>query len=651
MTIDGQPSSPSFSPHPAATGNKPETSALSFRSLTSQIAYSLTCIDNIVRYIPNPAYYITRALHSSPGGFLTLLTLAGKCVTAVNASPYTPPSVNPSPTSAAMSAGMANSPVTIPSTPPYIPPPPQPGWMAELSNHGNPPENRAHNGGELIKEQISQSTIDRPPPIENRCIEKYAFLPPPRYSMVCPGTVFPADKIRNFQGEYLTCENAEYTYSRHPDPNDLAVWRARKDLAPDTMTDRLRKSSNPEKSATIYYPIKHAWKWEQCQLIKDPSICGTYEVCEVTKRTTRTDRNHQKRTESMICRNLPRTCYADVPVLSHQRCGQGKIDFSVEFLKKDLRQHHQGYDGIMPKGYELLPGEKETISVKISSTTGQLVPTLHISEARNQYTSSLSVRDPNINSLRCRENGYDRITFAIETGNRILSDSPNILSSHDRPVSDAIIWNGEFDVNGIYNARGYPRGLRLPTNGLQIFDAIMESVSEHSRSATLSVKVELYEPGLLWGEWLRSTAYFNKQSLHCQDEHNDSNDWTSICELRFDESPGDMIFHSQLPGVVYPLVKTFCYFAPAGCSDKTPSYRNDLVPGYRYTFKMSTGLDLPFYHYESFSRNSLDIPFEANPEIDLRTWQPFFWKVVRSTQYTALFAGAYSLVAYAANNR
>ncbi|USE38481.1 hypothetical protein [Endozoicomonas sp. SCSIO W0465] len=646
MTIDGPPPSPSFSPHHAARCNEPEASALSFRTLTNQATYSLTCIYDIARYIPNPAYYITRALHSSPGAFLTLLTLAGKCVTAVNASPYTPSSVNPSPTSAAT----ASSSATIPSAPPYIPPPPRPGWMPELNNNDNPPENPAHNGDNPVDEQISHAIIDRPPPIENRCIEKNLFFPPPRYSMVCLGTEFPAHQTRNFHSEYLSCKNAEYTYSRHPDPDDLAVWRARKDLPPETVTDRLRQSANPQKSATFSYPTELFWRWEQCQPILDSLICGTYEVCEVTERTTRTGRGHQKRAQSRRCRNLPRTCYADVPVLSHQRCGQGKIDFSVEFLKKDLRQHHpgyQGYDGIMPKGYELLPGEKETIAVTISSTSGRLLPKLDITDARNRYTPSLSVRDPEINSLQCRQDGYDRITFTVETGNRILSNPPNILSFPDHSASNAIIWGGELDVNGMYDARGYPRGLTFQTSGLPIFDAIMESVSGNARNAALSVKVELYEPGLLWGEWLRSTAYFNQHNLQCRDGHTNRSEWTSICELRFDQSPGDMIFHSQLPGVVYPLINAFCYFVPGGCSDKTPFFRNDLIPGDQYTFKVSTSVDLPFYHHESFSRNSLDIPVEANPKIDLRTWQPFFWNVVRSAQYTALFVGAYGLVAIA----
>lgn len=178
----------------------------------------------------------------------------------------------------------------------------------------------------------------------------------------------------------------------------------------------------------------------------------------------------------------------------------------------------------------------------------------------------------------------------------------------------------------------------------------MASVSDNSRKATLSVKVELYEPGLLWGEWPRSTAYFNQHTLQCQNGHNNSGDWSSMCELRFDESPGEMIFHSQLPGAIYPLVKAFCFFTPASCSETTPLFRNDLVPGYQYTFKISTGLDLPFYHSESFSRNSLDIPFQANPKVDLRTWQPFFWTVVRNTQYTALFLGTVSVVAMATNN-
>lgn len=633
MTIVRQcPPTSSASDHGAALCNKPQASAPTLRWLTSKAARNIDCICDVARKIPNPAYFIT----SSPGRIFTLLTLAGKCMTDVSASPYTPSSENPTPASVTQQT----SSFTIPSTPPYVPPRPLPGWMVELNANDNPPQDNALN--EQTGEQISHTTIDHPPPIENLCFEKYIFSPP-RDSRLCRGNVFPAHQNRNFLDESLDCRNTEHTYLRHPDPLDLAAWRTKKDKNPNAVADQMRTFPNPVQVGILNYHIDHVWTWEDCQLVEDPFRCGTYQVCKVTERTMG---NGQKEV-SRKCEDRPRKCYVDVPVESRQPCGQGKIDFTVEFLKKDTGQRYpdyQDYDGVMPKGYELLPGEKETISAKVRNSAGQLTPALHIAEAKNQYTTTLSVNNPQATQLQCRQNGYDNITFKVQTGHRILSYPPAIFSFPDGVASESILWGGEIDVNGLYDTKGYPRGLILQTNGLQIFDAVIASVRGDPKKTVLSAKVELFEPGLLWGEWLRSTAYFNKDTFQCLDEH-ESNGWSSVCEFNFDEGAGEMIYQTPLPGVIYPLVKSLCSFAPEGyCSKKTPYFRNDLVPDQKYTFKISTGLDLPFYHSESFSLKTLDISFHTNPNVDQRTWQPLLWNMVRSTQYCVLLFGTCRLL-------
>lgn len=234
--------------------------------------------------------------------------------------------------------------------------------------------------------QSGMDTDPQPRP-ENRCVEKslLPFYSGPRLSLACPGNILPLDQSRNVRQEYLQCAKAGYTWTRYPDPLDEAAWHALKETDPDRAVQWLRNLPAPEYKGTLHYPIDHVWHWEECRLIKDPVVCGTDRVCD---QQTPTGQNHHQ-SVSRKCKDIPRSCYADVARVGRSPCGMGKLVYNVEFVKKDTPDWRPGQPGFIPRlanGYDLLRGEEEQLSFSnFRSPSVRLTPTLDIDDPKNAY--------------------------------------------------------------------------------------------------------------------------------------------------------------------------------------------------------------------------------------------------------------------------
>ncbi len=610
---------------------------------------------------------ITRKIVSSPAQTFIFLALANRCITPVNASPHSSSSVTPT----TMGSGPS---VNVPSAPPYLPPPPEPGWMATLTS-GHPAyrdHERPHTANRGSSARNGQPDMGRvtPPRPENRCIEKnlLPFYSGPRISLACPGKVLPLDQSRNVQHEYLQCGRAGYSWTRYPDPLDEAAWHALKETDPDQAVQWLRDLPAPRYEGILYYPVNLHWRWEKCQLIEDRDICGTVRVCD---QQTPTEQN-RRQSDTRNCRDIARSCYADIAQQGHSFCSMGKLVYSVEFVKKDTPDLHPGQPGDIRRlanGYDLLPGEKERLSVSNArSPSGQLNPSLNIDDPKNAYQIHRRINNLWMpGSLQCRLNGFDNVSFEVLTDRRILSSPPNTLCFPDGDMSSAIVWGGAFDLNGGYQSRGYPCGLIVEDTASYIFKDL--SLSTMSAETSPLIRVQLYQSTWL-GERLKSTAYFDDhiQLLVDPVPDNGASDTLKAStryQLSFDYGTGAAIYRTYLPGLIY-------YPGRLLFSPEALSFEDYLAPDSRYTFKVTMNLkNMPFYfqpcasepaapdcqwyalwglfspgRYESrsFSLKSLDITVTTPPQVELRSWQPTFWEFVRYAQFIAPLYGACKVV-------
>lgn len=601
---------------------------------------------------------ITHMIVSAPSRSLVLLTLAGRCITSVSATPYSPTSA-----SATTPTTLSLDP-SVPSAPPYVPPAPNPQWMAAVDNGDPPPTNQDH-------QSVRQA--DSWPHLENRCVEK-GMLPPysePRLSLVCPGSALPLDQSRNLRHESLQCAKAEYSWTRYPDLVDEAVWYALKETDPKEAVRQLRDHPAPRYEGILYYPIEHIWYWEACLPIKDPLVCGTDRECD-----TSTGQNPHHSSDTSNCRDVPRSCYADVLREGRQPCGLGKLFYNVEFTKKKTSDWRLGKPGFIPRlanGYDLLHGEEERLSISNAhSSSAQLTPKFSIDDPKNAYKIYLHANDNpwNFGSLQCRPNGEDHVVFEVipEPKQRMTSRVSNSLSLPDGDMSAAIMWGGAFDLNGDYQSRGYVSGLIVEDTAGSTFQDL--SLSTMSAEATPLIRVQLYEPTWSGGERLKSTAYFDDDiQLVNTDSDTFPGNGTSTTsgasaryQLNFDNGTGVAIYRTYLPGIVY-------YPGRLLFSPEMLSYKDYLAPDTRYTFRLTMNMkNLPFHfqsctsepsasdlqwhalwgllssdRYESrrFSSKSLDITVRTPSQVELRSWQSTFWGLVRYAQYAAPFFGFY----------
>ena len=511
--------------------------------------------------------------------------------------------------------------------------------------------------------------------VANYCVEHAA--PQMRSSHSCPGFTIPSHQTRNFQFEELLCASNENTHIRSPVLFDEEAWLDLKNVSRYDAASVLRQQPSPAWSASIPYQSFVHWEWEDCQLVTSSSICGTYEVCQ-EKEVFHAGELQRVRD----CRQEPKSCYANVTVHESEQCpdGRGQLDFDVKFLKKNTSDWHPGnpdYIDRLANGYDLLPGEEEVVTVSNLKTnwwnrqSSTLSPTLVIEDPKNEYILDQFVHQRDAQSLTCRFQGYDKVSFLVDTQKRIASRSPNGFSlpeSFDNETIDPLVWQSAPGINGSREEKGYPAIMRAQDYSAAAISEVSEDVSEKFKN--IIIRVQLYEPSIL-GERLKSTIYIDEAKGVQQTLNAISSDQkirrSTLWEfkLKNGDNPNKNIYRSYVPSLFYYPGKIFL-------SEEALSYDDHLTPDTEYTLKLTVyQKNLPFYRqscesepdawdckwyalwglfspnrYEDnyFSKKSLDLKFRSNPNVDQRTWLSTFWHVTSYAQLTIpVGAIAYSI--------
>ena len=496
-------------------------------------------------------------------------------------------------------------------------------------------------------------------------------------SSACPGHVIPAFQTRNFHFEELRCSANHHTHVRLPTSFDEEAWQDLKNISRHEAADVLRQQPSPAWSGVIQYHTSLHWDWEDCRLVTDALLCGTYEVCE--KINVQTGDGNTKQVEE--CHQEPKTCYADITVHENRYCqdGEGKLVFDVEFLKKNhWRPESPGYIDRLANGYDLLPGEEEVITVSNlknhgrTSQSTRLTPTLFIEDPKNEYIFNQHIHNPQPDSLSCRFGGEDTVSFTVTTQKRIASRSPNGFSlpkAFDNEDIDPLIWQSAPGLDGSREEKGYPLIMRAQDFSAAALNEVTEDVTEKLKN--IIVRVQLYEPSI-FGERLKSTIYIDEAKGIQQTLNAISSDQkirrSTLWEfkLKNGDNPDKNIYRSYVPTLLYYPGKIFL-------SNEALSYDDQLAPDTEYTLKLTVyQKNMPFYHqscesepdawdckwyslwglfsssrYEDnyFSKKSLDVRFRSNPKVDQRTWLSSFWHFVSYAQI-AVPVGAVALSAF-----
>lgn len=513
--------------------------------------------------------------------------------------------------------------------------------------------------------------------VANYCVERAA--PQVRDSNSCPGHKIPSHKTRNFIHEELRCAGQENAFVRSPIQFDEEAWLDLKNVNRYDAASILRQQPSPNWSKSIRYMTYVHWAWEECQLITDSAICGTYEVCQDKQFV---DDGGQIR-HVKDCHHEPKRCYADVNIREKALCpgGAGQLDFDVEFLKKDASQwnpDNPDYIDRLANGYDLLPGEEEVITVSNLKSgwwdhqSTKLTPTLVIGDPKNEYTLGQSVHQQNTQSLTCRFQGYDKVSFTVATKKRIASRSPNGFSlpqSYDNEEIEPLVWQSAPGKDGSRVEKGYPVIMRVQDYSAAAINEVSEDVGRQLKN--IVIRVQLYEPSL-FGERLKSTIYIDEakgiaqtlNAISSEQKIRRSTLWEF--KLKNGDNPSKNIYRSYVPSLFYYPGKIFL-------TNESLSYDDHLVPDTEYTLKLTVyQKNMPFYRqscesepdawdckwyalwglfspqrYEGnyYSSNSLDLVFRSNPDVDQRTWLSAFWHFTSYAQIS-LPVGAIAYMIY-----
>lgn len=504
---------------------------------------------------------------------------------------------------------------------------------------------------------------------------------PPREipSRSCPGQTIPSNKTRNFHFEELKCSGNNHAHVRVSESFDEEAWLDLKNISRHKAADVLRQQPSPAWSGEIDYQTYIHWEWEDCQLVTDAFICGTYEVCETRDISTEYEgTGHVNR-----CYSKPKSCYADITMHESQLCigGDGRLDFEVEFSKKDAalwNPNTPGYVDRLANGYDLLPGEEEIITVSNLKSSwwephsSELSPTLFIEDPKNEYQLSQYIHNQQSDSLSCRFQGRDKVSFTVDTQKRIASRSPNAFSlpkAYDEEDIDPLVWQSALGLDGSREEKGYPIIMRAQDFSAAALSEVSEDITEKLKN--IIVRIQLYEPSI-FGERLKSTIYIDEAKGIQQTLNAISSDQkirrSTLWEFKLKNgySPDKNIYRSYLPSLFYYPGKIFL-------SDEALSYDDQLAPDTEYTIKLTVyQKNLPFYNqscesdpdawdckwyalwglfspsrYEDnyFSKKSLIVQFTSNPNVDQRTWLSKFWHFVGYAQL-AVPVGAIALSAF-----
>ncbi|MGB0359959.1 MAG: hypothetical protein ACPGEF_00895 [Endozoicomonas sp.] len=500
---------------------------------------------------------------------------------------------------------------------------------------------------------------------DNYCIDRWR--PYPRHSQACPGKIIPAEKTRNFSAESLWCTQQASNHLRHPEELDEEAWLDLKNISRHEAAIQLREQASPQWSGILNYSTLLVWDWESCDLVTNGSICGYDTDC------------YENSDDTTTCIPIPRTCYTDT--IHHEKtyCSPSQMEYDITFLKKDFANWNPeiaGYIDRLANGYDLLPGEEEVVTLNNKSVVGHswLTPILSIDDPKNDYTINQQIHNQSPDSLSCRVNGFDKISFMIATEHRIASWSPNSFAlpkAYDNESIPPLIWQSTNGRNGKREADGFPEYMRVQDFSAAALNEISEDVSQKLKNVV--IRVQLYKPSI-FGEQLKSTIYIDEakgiqQTLNAISS-NQKVRRSTLWEFKLNNGnlPEKNLYRSYVPSIVYYPGKIFL-------SDEGLSYDDHLAPDTEYTLKLTVyQKNMPFYNQscevnpdawycsswyafwnfinsnwredQYFSKKSLDLKFYSNRNVDERTWLSTFWNFTRYAQL-AIPVGAIALTAMA----
>ncbi len=501
---------------------------------------------------------------------------------------------------------------------------------------------------------------------DNFCVQQ--SFPMARHSQICPGNIIPAHKTRNFISEGLWCTQNAGLHVRQAEDFDEEAWLDLKNISRHEAAEQLREQAAPFWSGTLEYTTQLVWDWQDCQLITDSSICGIDVDCDTDSEG------------NTFCTTSPRTCFADVTIHEKTYCSPSQLEFDVTFLKKEFANWNPeiaGYIDRLANGYDLLPGEEEPVTVKNKSAThySWLTPALAIEDPKNDYSIHQAVHNQTAESLSCRVNGHDKISFTVTTEHRIASFSPNALSlpkAYDNEPISPIVWQSAMGLNAAREEKGFPEFVRVQDLSAAALNEVSEDVSQKLKNVV--IRVQLYEPSF-FGERLKSTIYIDEAKGIQQTLNAISSDQkirrSTLWEfkLKNGDYPEKNLYRTLVPSIAYYPGKIFL-------SDDGLSYDDHLAPDTEYTLKLTVyQKNMPFYHQSCdvnpnawycsawyflwdifspgwqedyyFSQKSLDLKFRSNPNVDERTWLSSFWQVTRYAQVAIpIGAIAFSVLAF-----
>ncbi|AMO57699.1 hypothetical protein GZ77_13645 [Endozoicomonas montiporae] len=497
--------------------------------------------------------------------------------------------------------------------------------------------------------------------------------PAQKVSQYCSGIIIPASKTRNFQGERLLCSNASDRKIRHPVDFDEEAWRDK--LATDRQGafEMLRTLPDPVWQGTLKYKSHLNWSWQDCQKVTDAEKCGTEQHCKTV--TNRLGEREKK------CKDKSKTCYVDIDIHESVFCSHEKTDYEIRYLKSsesEWNPEHDHFTDRLANGYDLLPGEEETVVVDNGADllgSRRLAPKVYFKNQRNQYIITMLDTPPfTKDNLYCQQRSQYTIGFSLMAKARIRSRSGNdfsIPAAHDGAPLEALIWQSARDQTGKRKDKGYPAVLQVQDYSAKAMHEFADDTDNTFKHIVL--RIQLYEKtpfGIL--PWATSTQYTQEAKAVTATLNALSDEQAIRRSALWQINLANQLLHPD-KNLYRVFVPWFVYYpARLVFSSEALSYEYQLKPATNYKLSVTTyqkGLsiyhqscedepnawDCQFYagwgwfspnRYEHnyYSDNSLDITFTTESDVNLRTWWPVIWATIGWLDELAIATSVWVLI-------